>query len=80
MGCVIRKPAFRICENEGAGQLHMKIPLFPYSEISSLSLSFYYYTARFVSDLLGNNEDRFSHDAVYVLHNFFKIQDIRKPY
>ena len=62
----MRKPAFCICENKDADQLHgnreadqhlcfrymdSKIPLFPKSEISS--------TARFVWDLVGNPEDRF---------------------
>ena len=73
----MRKPAFRICENKGADQLHgnseadqrlcfrytdSTIPLLPKSEISSHLAIFYGCTARFVSDLVGNPEERFSHN------------------
>ena len=69
----MRKPAFCICENKDADQLRVNreadqrlcfrntlntdstISLLPKSEISSLS------TAWFVSDLVENPEDRFSH-------------------
>ena len=43
----MRKPAFFICENKDADQL--------------LAI-FYGYTAWFMSDLVGNPEDRFSHN------------------
>ena len=73
MSLVVRKPAFRIYENKDADQLRgdretyrrlcfrytdSTIPLIPKTEISI----FCDYTARFVSDLLGNPEDRFSHN------------------
>ena len=66
----MRKPAFCICENKDADQLRgnreadqrlyfhytdSTIPLLPKSEISSLWPSS-------VSDLVGNPEDRFSHN------------------
>ena len=66
----MRKPAFCICENKDADQLrgdreadqHLCIryvdstmPLLSKSEISSL-----------VSDLIGNLEDRFSHNEAHI--------------
>ena len=48
----MRKPAFCICENKDADQLRSK-PL----------AIFCVCTARFVSDLVGNPDDRFSHEA-----------------
>ena len=72
----MRKPAFCICENKDADQLRgnreadqrlcfrftdSKIPLLPKSEISSLGC-----TDRFVSDLVGNIEDRFSHNEAHI--------------
>ena len=75
------KPAFCICENKGAAQLHSNcaadqclcfhyidstIPLLPKSEISSV-LPFCGSTARYVSDLVGNPEDRFSHDVAHLM-------------
>ena len=69
----MRKPAFRICENKDADQLRSHstadqrlcfryidttIPLLSKSEISN----FCGCTAWFVSDLVQNPEDRFSHN------------------
>ena len=79
---VMRKHAFCICEYKGKeDQLHgnctadqhlrfcyidSTISLLPKSEISSLEpLSGC--TARFVLDLVGNQEDRFSHDEAQIL-------------
>ena len=76
MSRVMRKPAFCICENKDADQLRgnreadqrlcfrytdSAIPLLPKSEISRLAI-FSGCTARFMSDLVGNPEDRFSHN------------------
>ena len=52
----MRKPAVCICENKGA------ISLLPKSEISSCGC-----TARLMSDLVRNPEDRFSHDAALMI-------------
>ena len=72
----MRKPAFYICEIKDADQLRSNceadqrlcfrysdstIPLFPKSEISSL-----YCTAWFVWDLVGNHEDRLSHNEAHL--------------
>ena len=72
---VVRKPAFCICENKDADQLcgnreadqrlcfrHMgsAIPLLSKSEISKPLAIFCGCAARFVYDLVGNPEDRFS--------------------
>ena len=76
MSRVVRKPAFCICENKDADYrkadqrlcfryTDSTIPLLPKSEI----LSFYpssVTTARFLSDLVGNPEDRFSHDEAHM--------------
>ena len=75
----MRKPAFCICENQDADQLCGKqeadqrlcfrytdstIPLLPNSEISSLCGC----TDQFVSDLVGNPEDQFSHDTAHIFN------------
>ena len=69
----MRKPAFCICENIGAGQLdtadqHLcfpyidsTIPLLSKSEISSLYPSSVAVEPCFVSDQVGNPNSRFSH-------------------
>ena len=74
---VMRKPTFCICENKDADQLHgnreadqrlcfrytdSTIHLLPKSEISSL----FDCTAWFVSDLVGNPEDQFSHNEAHL--------------
>ena len=71
----MRKPAFCICENKDADQLRgnckadqrlcfrfiaSTIPLLPKYKISIGDC-----TARFVSDLVGNPEDRFSHNEAH---------------
>ena len=75
----MRKPAFCICENKDADQLRgnreadqrlcfrytdSTIPLLPKSEIS-LAV-FCGCTARFVSDLVENPEDQFSHNEAHM--------------
>ena len=72
----MRKPAFCICENKDADQLHgnreadqhlcfrytdSTIPLLPKSEAMFCGC-----TARFVSDLVGNPEDRFSQNEAHL--------------
>ena len=73
----MRKPYFCICENKDADQLRgdreadqrlsfrytdSAIPLLPKSEISSFYPSPVSIHARFVSGLVENPEDRFSHN------------------
>ena len=75
----MRKPGFCICENKDADQLRVNreddqrlcfryndstIPLLLKSKI------FGNCTARFVSDLVGNPEDRFSHNEAQICCNF----------
>ena len=77
----MRKPAFCICENKGADQVcgnheadqrlcfrhkDSTISLLHKSEISRLAIPCGS-TARFVSDLVGNPEDRFSHVTAPIL-------------
>ena len=74
----MRKPAFCICENKDADQLRgdreadqrlcfrytdSAIPLLLKSEIPSI---FCGCKARFVSDLVGNREDRFSYNEAQI--------------
>ena len=77
----MRKPTFCICENKGADQraahqhlcfrnMDSTIPLLSTSEILNLWRRLAIFcdcTARFVSDLIGNPEDRFSHDGAHML-------------
>ena len=83
MSHVVRKSAFCICENKDADQLRgnreadqrlcfrytdSTIPLLPKSEISNLPLAIFCgCTARFVSDLVVNPEDRFSHNEAQMI-------------
>ena len=77
MSRVVRKPDFCICENKDADQLRgnreadqrlcfrytdSTIPLLSKSEISSHGC-----TTRFVSDLVGNPEYRFSHNEALIM-------------
>ena len=77
----MRKPAFCICENKDAHQLRgnrkadqclcfrytdSTIPLVSKFEIFKPLAIFCGCTARFVSDLIGNPEDRFTHDAAHI--------------
>ena len=74
----MRKPVFRICENKDADQLRgnheadqrlrfrytvSTIPLLP--KFKPLAI-FCGCTAWFVSDLVGNPEDRFSHNKAHL--------------
>ena len=80
MSHLMRKPAFCICENKGADQLHSNhtadqrlcfhyiastINLLPKSKISSLAI-FCGSSAWFMSDQVGYPEDRFSHDTAHI--------------
>ena len=75
----MRNPAFCICENKDADQLRgnreadqrlcfryadSKIPLLPKSEISCLCHLLWLYSL-VMSDLVGNPEDRFSHNEAH---------------
>ena len=76
----MRKPAFFICENKDADQLHgnreadqhfcfryidSTIPLHPKYKMQPLAISCDY-TAWFVWDLVRNPEDRFSHKEAQI--------------
>ena len=78
----MRKPAFSICENKDADQLRgnreadqrlcfrytdSTIPLLPKSENFQPLAIFCDCTAWFVSDLVGNPEDRFSQNEAHIL-------------
>ena len=78
----MRKPAFCICENKDADQLRgnreadqrlcfrytdSTIPLLPKSENFKPLAIFCGFTARFVSDLVGNPEDRFSQNEAQII-------------
>ena len=58
----MRKLDFCISKNKDADQLHGIILLLPRSEIHTI---FCGYTAWFVSDLIVNPDDRFSHEMDY---------------
>ena len=77
----MRKPVFCICENKDADQLRGNreadqrlcfhytdntISLLPKSEIFKHLDIFCVCTARFVSDLVGNPKDRFSHNEAHI--------------
>ena len=81
MSRVVRKPALCICENKDADQLHgfheadqrlcfrymdSTISLLPKSKIFKPLAIFCGCTAWFVSDLVGNPEDRFSHNEAQI--------------
>ena len=78
----MRKTAFCICENKDADQLRgnreadqrlcfrytdTTIPLLSKSENFKLLAIFCGCTAWFVSDLVGNPEDRFSHNEAHIV-------------
>ena len=82
MSRVLRKPAFCICKNKDADQLRgnreadqrfsfrykdSTIPLLPKSDDFRLLAIFFGSTAWFVSDLVGNPEDQFSHVAAHMV-------------
>ena len=85
------KPAFCICENKDADQLRgnhkadqrlcfryldSTIPLLSRFEILKPLAIFFVSTAWFVSDLVGNPEDRFSHiEAQFISHALLKKED-----
>ena len=85
----MRKPDFCICENKDADQLRgnrkadqrvcfsymdSTIPLLPISEIQASSL--FGCTARFVSDLVGNPKDQFSHNEAQLIEPVSKSTKI----
>ena len=81
MNRVMRKPALCICKNKGTDQLrsncaadqrlwfrHRTISVLPKSEFFKplAASSVVVHTARFVSDLVENSEDRFLSDAAHI--------------
>ena len=69
----MRKPAFCICENKDTDQLRYidrTVSLLSKFKIFKHLAIFCGYTARFVSDLVGNPEDRFSCDAAHISSGF----------
>ena len=85
----MRKPAFCICENKDADQLcgnrtadqrlcfrytDSTISLLPKSEKFKSLTIFCGCTAWFVSDLVGNPEDRFSHNEAQLPSNILLIR------
>ena len=81
MSRVVRKPAFCVCENKDADQLHgnreadqplcfryieSTFPLLPKYEIQPLAI-LCGCTAWFMWDLVGNPEDRFSHNEAHMI-------------
>ena len=71
-GGVMRRPDFCLCENKGADQLCSNctadlISVFVYATQISILCSC---TGRFVSDLVGDPEDRFSHIAAQMVASF----------
>ena len=84
----MRKPAFCICENKDADQLRgnreadqrlcfryidSKIPLLSKSENFKPLASFCDCTAWFVSYLVGNPEDQFSHNEAHIIPDNIKV-------
>ena len=78
----MRKPTFCICENKDADQLRRNpeadqhlcfrhtdsaIPLLPKSKVFKPLAVFSDCAVRFVSDLVGNPEDQFSHNKAYLI-------------
>ena len=70
---VVRKPAFCICENKEADQLRGNRPKNQQNPSTSYIRNFKPLTifcgctVRFVWDLVGNSEDRFSHDEAQIM-------------
>ena len=79
MSHVIRKPAFCICGNKGADQLHSYCTAdqrlcFRYKD---RTIPLLLCAAWFVSDLVGNPDDRFSHDDATIHKTVSHL--MRKP-
>ena len=84
MNRIVRKPDFCLCENKGADQLRgnreadqrlyfrYTDSIFPLLLISEIS-SFCDCTGQFVSDLVGNPEDRFSRVAAQMGQMFHDV-------
>ena len=84
----MRKPAFCICENKDADQLYTNrvadqrlcfrymdsaIPLLSKSEFQVSSHLLWLYTAWFVSDLVENPEDPFSHNEARMVNVIIEL-------
>ena len=88
---VVRKPTFCICENKEADQLRgnreadqrlcfrytdSTIPLLPIPNFKPQA-NLCGCTAWFVWGLVGNPEDRFSHNEVHIIRTFFNIEVLK---
>ena len=79
MSLIMRKPFFCICENKDPDQLRLffhytdsTIPLLPIKIRNFKSPAIFCgCTARFMSDLVGNPEDRFSHNEAHIIKQIF---------
>ena len=83
MSWVMRKPAFCICENKGEDQVTTQlISAFAFATYIHVVQLLYFlipkiqapnhllwpiYTARFMSDPVGNTKDRFDHDEAHIV-------------
>ena len=91
MSLATRRPVFCICENKDADQLRgnreadqrlcfryidSTIPLLPKSQNFKPLANFCDYTAQFVSDLVGNPEDRFSQNEAHILYQPSKTHSL----
>ena len=89
----MKKPAFCICENKDADQLRgnreadqrlcfrysdSKIPILLYIRTFKPLAIFCGCTARFVSDLVGNSEERFSHNEAQIYKYIHKMRTVPK--
>ena len=85
----MRKPAFRICENKDADQLRGNGEADQCLCFATRIVPFLYFinpkfqasshllcdcTAQFVSDLVGNPEDQFSHNEAQIMYSFCRRQ------
>ena len=73
MSCVMRKPEFCLCENKGADQLRSNCFSFSYIQNFKLLACICECTGRFVSDLVRNPENWFSHVMAQMSISFLSL-------
>ena len=75
MSLIMRKPIFCICEADQRlcfRYTDSTIPLLPIKIMNFKPPAIFYgCTARFISDLVGNPEDRFSHNEAHMIKQIF---------